>query len=114
MWKYKQVIVVRHDLKLSKGKVSAQVAHASLEAYKLADPGIRKEWEHTGAKKVVLKAEGLKEILELSDKLKKLGISCSIIRDMGKTEVEPGTVTAMGAGPADEKELDKVNDKHKV
>ncbi|MCD6496408.1 MAG: peptidyl-tRNA hydrolase, partial [Candidatus Aenigmarchaeota archaeon] len=33
---HKQVVLVRQDLKLSKGKTAAQVAHASLESYKKA------------------------------------------------------------------------------
>ena len=62
---YKQVIVVRADLKLGKGKLAAQVAHASLEAYKKADKNDVSEWEEAGVKKVVLKANSLSELMDV-------------------------------------------------
>ena len=41
---YKQVIVVRKDLKLSPGKMSVQVAHASVESLWKADGKIASKW----------------------------------------------------------------------
>jgi PTH2 family peptidyl-tRNA hydrolase len=104
----KQVIVIRRDLKLSKGKTAAQVAHASLEAYRKADPDIRKEWEGSGSKKVVLKVEGLREITDLFRKAKAEGLPCSLVRDAGRTEVESGTVTSLGIGPGQEEKIDRI------
>jgi len=105
---YKQVIAVRKDLKLGKGKLAVQVAHASLESYKKSSPDSRSEWESEGSKKVVVKAEGLKELIELQRKAKSLGLPCSLIRDAGKTQLEPGTVTALGIGPDSEERIDRV------
>ena len=48
---YKQVIIVRKDLKMSVGKISAQSSHASLSAYQKVmktDEKIAKEWEREG------------------------------------------------------------------
>ena len=56
MAELKQVILVRHDLKLPKGKLSAQVAHASVEAVLKSEKDKVKEWRTSGQKKVVLKA----------------------------------------------------------
>ena len=106
MWK--QVIIVRKDLKLSKGKLAAQVAHASLGAYKQSGYEEQTEWEAWGSKKVVLKAENLKELLELQKSAKKAKIAQSLIKDAGLTEVKPGTVTALAIGPALEEELDRL------
>ncbi|NIO21419.1 MAG: peptidyl-tRNA hydrolase [Candidatus Aenigmarchaeota archaeon] len=105
---YKQVIVVRKDLKMDKGKIAAQVAHASLEAYKRADENIRKLWEEEGSKKVVLRAETLKELMALKERVKKKGIPYAVIRDAGRTQLEPGTVTSLGIGPAEEESIDDV------
>lgn len=111
---YKQVIVVRKDLKLSKGKLAVQVAHASLDAYKKADSKERAEWENKGAKKVVVKVENDKELLKVFGFAKELHLPCSLIKDAGRTELKPGTMTAVAIGPAKEEEIDKVTGKLKM
>ena len=105
---YKQVIVVRSDLKLSKGKLAAQAAHASLEAYLRADKDAISQWEAAGVKKIVLKVQDLKELMEVYDRLKAAKLKPSLIKDAGHTEVEPGTVTCVGVGPAEENQVDKI------
>ncbi len=104
---YKQVIVIRDDLKLSAGKIAAQSAHASHAAARKASKQILKEWESSGEKKVVLKAD-LGKLKELEEKCSKLKIPCALIRDAGLTEVGRGTATALGIGPDDEKRINKV------
>jgi len=111
---YKQVIIVRRDLKLDKGKLAVQVAHASLDAYKKSDPALRREWESSGGKKVVVKVDSLRELIDLHRRAKELGLPCSLIRDAGKTRVPPGTITALGIGPCKEEDLDKVTGKLKI
>ncbi len=106
MWK--QVIVVRIDLKLSKGKIAAQVAHASLESYKKSSSEDQIEWEAWGSKKVVLKVKDLRELCTLQKAASKAGVPNALIKDAGKTEVEPGTVTALGIGPCSEDEIDRI------
>ena len=103
---YKQAIIVRKDLKMSAGKIAAQVAHASVEAWKKADKKIRDAWEREGAKKVVLQAQNEKELLELKKKSGKL--PTALIRDAGLTEIPPGTITCLAIGPAREEEIDKL------
>ena len=62
---FKQVILVRKDLKMSTGKTAAQCAHASTEAiFKSSQPNI-KEWRSQGMKKVVLKVADKKELLDV-------------------------------------------------
>lgn len=104
----KQVIVVRQDLKLSKGKLAAQCSHASLEAYKKADPGLIEQWEDEGVKKVVLKVPGMKELMEIKNKVKAARLPYAVIKDAGKTELPAGTVTCLGIGPAKESDVDKI------
>ncbi len=105
---YKQVVVVRKDLRLDKGKLAVQVAHASLNAYNKSDPDVKREWEDTGGKKVVLRVDGLRELIALHKKAKELKLPCSLIKDAGKTHIPPGTVTALGIGPCRDDELDMV------
>jgi PTH2 family peptidyl-tRNA hydrolase len=105
---FKQVIVVRKDLRLSRGKLAAQVAHASLDAYKMASPSARAGWEDEGGKKVVLEVPGLREILELKRKAGSMKLPLALVRDAGRTEIPAGTATALGIGPADEAAIDRV------
>ena len=105
---FKQVIVVRKDLKLSKGKLAVQVAHASLESYRHSDGNVRQSWEDDGAKKVVVGVDGLKEIIELHRKARAIKLPCALIRDAGRTELPAGTVTALGIGPVKESETDSI------
>ena len=105
---HKQVVLVRQDLKLGKGKTAAQVAHASLESYKKASQENRELWEADGSKKVVLKVKNLAELLEVRRSARAAKLPNALIRDAGKTEVEPGTVTALAIGPADEHDIDSV------
>jgi PTH2 family peptidyl-tRNA hydrolase len=105
---HKQVIMVRKDLKMDKGKLAAQVAHASLEAYKKANASDVAAWEAEGMKKVVVCAKDIKEFMEIKERVKGAKLPYAIIHDAGKTQLKPGTVTAMGIGPADEKIVDSI------
>jgi PTH2 family peptidyl-tRNA hydrolase len=105
---YKQVIVVRNDLKLKKGKLAAQVAHASLGAFLKSEKNLRKKWLKEGAKKVVVKVKDLKELLNIKKEAEKMKIPNFLVRDAGKTQVDPGTITCLGLGPCKEEILDKV------
>ena len=51
----KQVILVRMDLKMEKGKLATQVAHASVDAVLKSPKDKIEEWTSGGMKKVVLK-----------------------------------------------------------
>lgn len=105
---FKQVIVIRNDLKLGKGKLAVEVAHGSLEAYKKADPKIKAEWESSGSKKVVVKVDDLKQLLEIYEKVKKLRLPSALIKDAGRTQVKPGTITSLAIGPCRSDHVDKI------
>lgn len=105
----KQVIVIRSDLKLGRGKMAAHVAHASLSAYKKVErghPDFARAWEESGQKKVVVKVGSEGELLELFERVKR-EVPCELIRDAGLTQIEPGTLTALGIGPWKDAEIDK-------
>jgi len=104
----KQVIVVRSDLKMGKGKLAAQVAHASIASFLKANFLVKRKWLKEGMKKIVLKVNSEKELLEIYEKAKNAKLPCEIIRDAGHTQLEPGTITALGIGPAEDEKIDKI------
>jgi PTH2 family peptidyl-tRNA hydrolase len=110
-FQHKLVVAVRTDLKISPGKVAVQVGHASvvcaLKAQKHAPERFRK-WFDEGQRKVVVKAAGLKELMELRAAAQDFKIICEIVADAGLTEVEPGTVTCIGIGPDEARLVDRV------
>ncbi|ADV65394.1 peptidyl-tRNA hydrolase Pth2 [Desulfurococcus mucosus] len=107
----KQVIMVRSDLGMSKGKIAAQVAHASVmaafEAY-FKHREWFEEWWRSGQKKIVVKLEGEEELVKRYMEAVSQGLPASIVRDAGLTELPPGTVTAAAIGPAPDERVDKL------
>jgi len=114
----KQVIVVRSDLKMGKGKVAAQVAHAALDAAETArhkHPDWYDSWREQGQAKVVVKSDGGEgALIGLQKQARSLGLPSSLIQDRGLTQVEPGTTTCLGIGPGPSGEIDKVTGKLKL
>jgi PTH2 family peptidyl-tRNA hydrolase len=110
-FEYKMVIVTREDLKLSPGKLAAQVAHAAvacaLETKKLNSKWFTK-WQHEGAKKAVVKVESEKDFYPLKEKANKLDIFAFIVEDAGYTEIPAGTKTVLGLGPAPDNIIDQI------
>jgi PTH2 family peptidyl-tRNA hydrolase len=104
----KQAIVARSDLGMGRGKLAAQVAHASLMAYEDADPKARRAWKGSGQKKIVLKADGESALLELADAAEREGLPNAVVRDAGHTQLDPGTLTALAVGPAPEDAVDRI------
>ena len=104
----KQVIIIRNDLKLPKGKMAAQAAHAAVEAAFKSDSSNIKEWRQHGQAKIVLKVESKEDLYKINQNAKDQGLTTALITDAGKTVIAPGTVTCMAIGPHDEAEIDSV------
>ncbi len=104
----KQVIVVNQSLKLPKGKLAAQVAHASVGAFVEASDDARVNWLEEGMPKVVLEAPNDGDLLRLLDLAIQSGIPALLVEDAGRTVVPAGTVTCLGLGPADDEEIDRL------
>ena len=105
---YKQVILVRADLKLPKGKMAAQVAHASVEAVLRSDKKDVVAWHNNGMGKIVLRVADEKEMLQLNQQAKDAGLVSAVITDAGHTVVAPGTKTCCGIGPTKVKTIDEI------
>ncbi|GIU69911.1 MAG: peptidyl-tRNA hydrolase [Candidatus Woesearchaeota archaeon] len=110
----KQVILVRTDLKLPKGKLASQVAHASVEGVLSSKPSIVKNWRFAGMKKIILKVKNLEELLHFEKEAKKRGLTTALITDAGLTVVEPGTTTCLAIGPDIEEKIDELTGNLKI
>ena len=111
VFKYKQVIAVRTDLGMSKGKIAVQVAHGSVssaERARITKPDIWKAWFHEGQKKIAVKVASEEELFQLKQGAILEKIPHALIRDAGMTELPPGTVTVIGIGPAQAAHIDKL------
>ena len=65
---YKLVIVMRADLKMSKGKIAAQASHAAVNcalSSKKNDSSAFNQWYSEGQRKVVLKVQSLDELYQI-------------------------------------------------
>ena len=104
----KQAIVARADIGMGEGKLAAQVAHASLQAYEETAGSTQREWKGDGQKKIVLQADSESQLQDLAESARIEGVPHALIRDAGHTQLDPGTVTALAVGPASEDAVDAV------
>lgn len=114
---YKLVVLVRTDLDMGKGKMAAQVGHAAVECALWAEKKDRRgfdTWMGAGQKKVVLKVKDRDEMIRYMSEARSRGLHCSMITDAGRTQLEPGTDTCVGIGPAPSAEIDKVTGELKM
>lgn len=106
----KQVIVIRKDLPMTKGKAVAQGSHASLSAYLKAyksDSKLAFSWIEDGQTKVVLKVDSEEELLGLYEQVvSSSDLNVYLVKDKGNTQLVPGTYTALAIGPALSEEID--------
>lgn len=104
----KFVVVVRKDLGMSVGKIAGQVGHACSSVV-WHNPDHVADWFNYGnQKKAVLKVKSEGELIEIIKKAQSYGILSTIVRDAGKTQVEPNTMTCCGFGPDSSSKLDKL------
>jgi len=110
-FKYKQVIAVRTDLGMSRGKMAVQVAHGAISAAekaRISHQDVWCAWLHEGQKKVAVKVASAEDIMDLRRLAITHGLPFAVIRDAGMTELPPGTITVIGIGPAKAEAVDKV------
>lgn len=101
----KQVLLIRKDLNMRRGKEIAQGAHASMKATleNLNDPRVL-AWLSSSFAKIALVVESEDELLDLYAKAKAKSLITALITDSGKTEfggVPTNTVVAIGPDEAE-------------
>jgi peptidyl-tRNA hydrolase, PTH2 family len=114
---YKQVIVVRRDLRMGIGKTAAQVAHAAVlgaERTKQFNPVWFQRWFESGQAKVVVKVQSFEELTSLRKVAEDLSLIVVQVEDRGLTQIPAGTTTCIAIGPAPAEFLDKVTSRLKL
>jgi len=112
----KQVLIWRKDLNVRKGKIAAQIAHASiaflLEKIKTKNFEYSEEelnWINTGQRKICVYVNSEDELLLLFENAKSKGLVTHLITDSGLTEFNGvSTRTCMAIGPHEASRIDEL------
>jgi len=104
----KQVIIMRSDLGMGKGKIACQACHASVDAALKASNETMKTWRNNGMPKIVLKVASQSALYDFIQQAKDADLITAVISDAGRTQLEPGTVTCGAIGPAEEEDIDRI------
>ncbi|HIG03618.1 MAG TPA: peptidyl-tRNA hydrolase [Candidatus Poseidoniales archaeon] len=113
----KLICIVNQSLKMGKGKIAAQVAHAAVKATlsKSANTSGRIEsWLRSGQAKVVVKAPDSQTLAELETQATSSSLPVSIVVDAGRTQIPSGSLTVIAIGPASSIELEDITGKLKL
>ncbi len=94
---------------MGRGKIAAQVAHAAVTAA-LTSSGTDDfvAWLREGQPKVVLKVASAQDLDDIIEQAQDAGLPVEPVRDAGRTQVTPGTLTCCAVGPADAERIDAV------
>jgi PTH2 family peptidyl-tRNA hydrolase len=95
-------VVLRKDIHMGKGKFSAQAAHAIVSLI----PQKNMLWDFDEQPIEIWTVRGEANLLGIFSKAQKMNINCTLIRDAGKTQIAPGSKTAVGLGPINEATFD--------
>jgi len=121
----KQVIVIRKDLKMRRGKEMSQACHASIGAIfsisrvRTTNLGVDQkvipmgsaltEWFNDKFTKICVSCDSEEELLALTDQAKSASLLHFLCRDAGLTEFKGvPTYTALAIGPAEADKIDKI------
>ncbi|HEX2773241.1 MAG TPA: peptidyl-tRNA hydrolase Pth2 [Micromonosporaceae bacterium] len=105
----KLALVIRTDLAMGRGKIAAQAAHAAVAAVLVNQhTSDFAAWLHEGQPKVVLKVGSGDELEGLCATAVAAALPVEVIRDAGRTQVEPLTATCCAIGPAATERVDLV------
>ncbi len=107
MSELKQMIVMRKDLNMRKGKLVAQGAHASMKATlkNFGHPNVAK-WLEGKFTKIAVSVDSEEELFAVMNKAKEAGLIVELITDAGLTEFNGvATNTCIAVGPASHEDL---------
>jgi PTH2 family peptidyl-tRNA hydrolase len=116
----KQVIVIRRDLKMRRGKEIAQGAHAAMawlarrlridEDHGCAElSAVEREWLTTSFRKITVTVSSEEQLMAVYDKARAAGLVAELITDSGRTEFHGvPTPTSLAIGPDYDDHIDPV------
>lgn len=109
----KQVIVIRKDLQMRRGKEIAQGAHAAIGALRsvhlleLADANkLEMAWYANGTKKICVTVDSEAALLALYKQAQEAQLACYLVTDAGYTEFDGPTRTCLAIGPGESEKID--------
>ena len=118
----KQVIVIRKDLNMRKGKMCSQASHASMGAIlnfackmyegqlsiNIENPAIR-EWLDGSFTKICVSVDSEQELLDIYEIALQKGVNVKLIKDAGYTEFNGvSTLTCLALGPDYPENIDPI------
>lgn len=125
----KQVLIIRDDLNMPRGKLAAQAAHASMAIFfnmmkenvnktehqteytlKVSNPYMI-EWIEGHFTKICVYVKSEEALLKIHQKAQEANLPCSLIRDSGFTVFAEPTLTAVAIGPDDPDKIDAITKK---
>ena len=122
----KQVLLIRRDLGMRRGKEVAQGSHASMgfltdrlrpttgegassESFTLTLSAVEQHWVAHGMAKICLRVSSEEELIECHVKALAAGLVTTLIRDSGRTEFGGvPTLTACAIGPDTARRIDAI------
>lgn len=119
----RQIIIMRNDLGMRKGKMIAQGAHASMKVFldcaethhALGDSWLRVAltadmlaWVDGIFTKICVRVDSQAELFFVYEAAKAAGLPAALIQDAGHTEFKEPTYTCCAIGPAPKSSLDPI------
>ncbi|KAL9692528.1 hypothetical protein quinque_005520 [Culex quinquefasciatus] len=111
----KMILVVRTTSRWARSKIAAQ-CHAAVGAVENArkNPNLLRKWRNSGQAKIAVKVESEEKMMEVYKLAKQKKLNCCLIRDAGRTQIEPNSKTVLAIGPAPNQVLDEVTGRLKL
>ena len=114
---YKQVLLIRIDIGMGKGKMAVQAAHGALIASEVSRVNRRSwydSWKRGGQAKIAVKAESADVLLRTMKRAREDGLPVALVEDAGLTQLTPGTATCLAVGPAPVNLIDPITSQMKL
>lgn len=98
-------LLVRDDIKMSKGKTVAQCCHAVEDLIIRCPRPLLQLYRKSNNPKISLKIKDLEQMEDLMSQCSKLGIQYYQVIDAGLTQLKPDTPTVLGIGPVSKSKI---------